>query len=137
MKLQELLRGVAVKSSTAADDLEIREVRYDSRAVQAGDLFVAIRGFATDGHQYISKALEQGAVAVVCEEAPAGVPVGCGRKCPSGAGRNRGNRFGHPADSMVMLGVTGTNGKTTTTYLVKHMLEDAGYKVGLIGTTKT
>ena len=75
MKLQELLRGVAVKSSTAAEDLEIREVRYDSRAVQAGDLFVAIRGFATDGHQYIDKALEQGAVAVVCEEAPAGVPA--------------------------------------------------------------
>lgn len=136
MKLQELLRGVAVKSSTAADDLEIREVRYDSRAVQAGDLFVAIRGFATDGHQYISKAMKQGAVAVVCEEAPAGVPAVVVENARQALAEIAANRFGHPADSMVMLGVTGTNGKTTTTYLVKHMLEDAGHKVGLIGTNQ-
>ncbi|HIX90080.1 MAG TPA: UDP-N-acetylmuramoyl-L-alanyl-D-glutamate--2,6-diaminopimelate ligase [Candidatus Agathobaculum pullicola] len=136
MKLQELLRGVAVKSSTAADAQEIREVRYDSRAVQAGDLFVAIRGFATDGHQYISKALEQGAVAVVCEKAPAGVPAVVVDNARQALAEIAANRFGHPADSMVMLGVTGTNGKTTTTYLVKHMLEDAGYKVGLIGTNQ-
>ena len=136
MKLQELLRGVAVKSSTAAEDLEVREVRYDSRAVQAGDLFVAIRGFATDGHQYIDKALEQGAVAVVCEEAPAGVPAVVVENARQALAEIAANRFGHPADSMVMLGVTGTNGKTTTTYLVKHMLEDAGHKVGLIGTNQ-
>ena len=136
MKLQELLRGVAVKSSTAAEDLEIREVRYDSRAVQAGDLFVAIRGFATDGHQYIDKALEQGAVAVVCEEAPAGVPAVVVENARQALAEIAANRFGHPADGMVMLGVTGTNGKTTTTYLVKHMLEDAGHKVGLIGTNQ-
>lgn len=136
MKLQELLRGVAVKSSTAADDLEIREVRYDSRAVQQGDLFVAIRGFATDGHQYIGKALEQGAAAVVCEEAPAGVPAVVVENARQALAEIAANRFGHPADSMVMLGVTGTNGKTTTTYLVKHMLEAAGHKVGLIGTNQ-
>lgn len=136
MKLQELLRGVAVKSSTAADDLEIHEVRYDSRTVQAGDLFVAIRGFATDGHQYISKALEQGAVAIVCEEAPAGVPAVVVENARQALAEIAANRFGHPANSMVMLGVTGTNGKTTTTYLVKHMLEDAGHKVGLIGTNQ-
>lgn len=136
MKLQELLRGVAVKSSTAADDLEIREVRYDSRAVQAGDLFVAIRGFATDGHQYIGKAIEQGAVAVVCEEAPAGVPAVVVENARQALAEIAANRFGHPADSMIMMGVTGTNGKTTTTYLVKHMLEDAGHKVGLIGTNQ-
>ena len=75
MKLQELLKDVAVKNSTAAQDIEIKEVRYDSRAVQPGDLFVAIRGYATDGHKYIAKAMEQGAAAVVCEEAPEGVPA--------------------------------------------------------------
>ena len=75
MKLQELLKNVAVKNSTAAQDIEIKEVRYDSRAVQPGDLFVAIRGYATDGHKYIAKAMEQGAAAVVCEEAPEGVPA--------------------------------------------------------------
>ncbi|WP_125115890.1 UDP-N-acetylmuramoyl-L-alanyl-D-glutamate--2,6-diaminopimelate ligase [Agathobaculum sp. Marseille-P7918] len=136
MKLQELFRGVAVKSSTAADDLEIREVRYDSRAVQAGDLFVAIRGFATDGHQYIGKALEQGAAAIVCEEAPEGAPAVVVENARQALAEIAANRFGHPADSMVMLGVTGTNGKTTTTYLVKHMLEQAGHKVGLIGTNQ-
>ena len=74
MKLQDLLKGVDVLESTAAPDTEINEVRYDSRAVRPGDLFVAIRGYATDGHQYIGKALEQGAAAIVCEEAPAGAP---------------------------------------------------------------
>ena len=136
MKLQELLKGVAVKSSTAAEDMEIKEVRYDSRAVQPGDLFVAIRGYATDGHQYIGKALEQGAAAIVCEEAPAGAPAVVVENARRALAEIAANRFGHPADSMVMLGVTGTNGKTTTTYLVKHMLEDAGHKVGLIGTNQ-
>ena len=136
MKLQELLQGVAVQSSTAAGDTEIHEVRYDSRAVQAGDLFVAIRGYATDGHQYIEKALAQGAAAVVCEQAPAGVPAVVVENSRRALAEIAANRFGHPADSMKMLGVTGTNGKTTTTYLVKHMLEQAGHKVGLIGTNQ-
>ena len=136
MKLQELLKGVAVLSSTADSKAEIGEVRYDSRAVGKGDLFVAIRGYATDGHKYIEKALEQGAAAVVCEEAPEGVPAIVVENSRKALAEIAANRFGHPADSMVMLGVTGTNGKTTTTYLVKHMLEDAGHKVGLIGTNQ-
>ena len=136
MKLQELLKDVAVKNSTAAQDIEIKEVRYDSRAVQPGDLFVAIRGYATDGHKYIAKAMEQGAAAVVCEEAPEGVPAVVVENSRIALAEIAANRFGHPAESMVMLGVTGTNGKTTTTYLVKHMLEDAGHKVGLIGTNQ-
>ena len=136
MKLQDLLKGVAVLESTAAPATEINEVRYDSRAVRPGDLFVAIRGYATDGHQYIGKALEQGAAAIVCEEAPAGAPAVVVENARRALAEIAANRFGHPADSMVMLGVTGTNGKTTTTYLVKHMLEDAGHKVGLIGTNQ-
>lgn len=136
MKLQELLKGVAVLSSTADGEAEIGEVRYDSRAVGKGDLFVAIRGYATDGHKYIEKALEQGAAAVVCEEAPEGAPAVVVENSRKALAEIAANRFGHPADSMVMLGVTGTNGKTTTTYLVKHMLEDAGHKVGLIGTNQ-
>ena len=136
MKLQDLLKGVAVLESTAAPDTEINEVRYDSRAVRPGDLFVAIRGYATDGHQYIGKALEQGAAAIVCEEAPAGAPAVVVENARRALAEIAANRFGHPADSMTMLGVTGTNGKTTTTYLVKHMLEDAGHKVGLIGTNQ-
>ena len=104
MKLQELLAGVAVKSNAAAADTEIREVRYDSRAVQPGDLFVAIRGYATDGHKYIAKALEQGAAAIVCEEAPAGAPAVVVENARRALAEIAANRFGHPADSMVMLG---------------------------------
>ncbi len=136
MKLQELLAGVAVQSRTAAPELEIGEVRYDSRAVEKGDLFVAIRGYATDGHRYIEKALAQGAAAIVCEEAPAGAPAVVVENSRRALAEIAANRFGHPADSMVMLGVTGTNGKTTTTYLVKHILEQAGHTVGLIGTNQ-
>ena len=136
MKLQELLKDVAVLRCTAAEDTEICEVRYDSRAVQPGDLFVAIRGYATDGHRYIDKALAQGAAAIVCEEAPEGAPAVVVENARRALAQIAANRFGHPADSMVMLGVTGTNGKTTTTYLVKHMLEAAGHKVGLIGTNQ-
>ena len=112
MKLQELLAGVAVQSRTAAPELEIGEVRYDSRAVEKGDLFVAIRGYATDGHRYIEKALAQGAAAIVCEEAPAGAPAVVVENSRRALAEIAANRFGHPADSMVMLGVTGTNGKT-------------------------
>ena len=136
MKLQELLAGVAVQSRTAAPELEIGEVRYDSRAVEKGDLFVAIRGYATDGHRYIEKALAQGAAAIVCEEAPAGAPAVVVENSRRALAEIAANRFGHPADSMVMLGVTGTNGKTTTTYLIKHILEQAGHTVGLIGTNQ-
>ena len=134
MKLQELLKDVAVKNSTAAQDIEIKEVRYDSRAVQPGDLFVAIRGYATDGHKYIAKAMEQGAAAVVCEEAPEGVPAVVVENSRIALAEIAANRFGHPAESMVMLGVTGTNGKTTTTYLVEHIARVAGMRTGVIGT---
>lgn len=134
MKLQELLKDVAVKNSTAAQDIDIKEVRYDSRAVQPGDLFVAIRGYATDGHKYIAKAMEQGAAAVVCEEAPEGVPAVVVENSRIALAEIAANRFGHPAESMVMLGVTGTNGKTTTTYLVEHIARVAGKRTGVIGT---
>lgn len=134
MKLQELLKNVAVKNSTAAQDIDIKEVRYDSRAVQPGDLFVAIRGYATDGHKYIVKAMEQGAAAVVCEEASEGVPAVVVENSRIALAEIAANRFGHPAESMVMLGVTGTNGKTTTTYLVEHIARVAGKRTGVIGT---
>ncbi len=136
MKLKELLENVDTKNVSADMELEINEVYYDSRAVQPGGLFVAIRGCATDGHKYISSALEKGAAAVVCEEAPEGVPGITVEDSRKALALIAANRFGHPSEGMTMIGVTGTNGKTTTTYLVKHILESAGYKVGLIGTNQ-
>ena len=136
MKLSKLLEGMQITKNTVAGDPEIGEVRYDSRAVQPGDLFVAVRGFETDGHKYIQSALEKGAAAVVCEEAGEGVPAVFTENSRRALAVIGANRFGHPAEQLRMIGVTGTNGKTTTTYLVKHILEMQGAKVGLIGTNQ-
>ena len=136
MKLKELLHGLDVLELHADEDLDITGVQYDSRQATSGDLFVAISGFQTDGHRYIPKAMENGAVCVVCEKKPetdiayALVPDARAALAALGA-----NWFGHPSDSMCMIGITGTNGKTTSTYLLKHVLEKTlGAKVGLIGT---
>ena len=140
MKLNELLRGLTVLSATADMELEISDVSYDSRATKQGDLFVAMTGFAVDGHTFIGKAAAAGAAAVLCEKVPEGVEgipyvqVADSRRALAVVGANW---FGHPADHMTMVGITGTNGKTTTTYLLKAILEQAlGAKVGLIGTNQ-
>ena len=124
MKLRELLTGVPIRSSTADLELEISGVSYDSRATKPGDLFVAMTGFATDGHRYIAAALEKGAAAVLCQQSPAGdcayVQTADSRRALAVVGANW---FGHPAKEMTMVAVTGTCGKTTTTYLLKAVLE--------------
>ncbi len=138
MKLKDILNGLNILSTTADLDTEITGVSYDSRAVQPGDLFVAVVGYTVDGHNYIEKAKAAGAAAVLCQRVPAEdlpyVQVENTRRALAVAGTNW---FGHPADSMVMTAVTGTNGKTTTTYLLKFILEHVkGAKVGLIGTNQ-
>ena len=138
MKLRELLQGIPVSAATADLEMEIAGVSYDSRLTQPGDLFVAMTGFATDGHAYIGKAALAGATAVLCQTPPedAAVPyvqVENSRRALAVVGANF---YGHPADNMTMVAVTGTNGKTTTTYLLKRILEKTGAKVGLIGTNQ-
>lgn len=136
MKLRELLQGIPVIRSEVDPELEIGEVRYDSRAVRPGDLFVAIRGYATDGHEFIGMALEKGAAAVLCEQAGKGIPAIVVADSRAALADLAGNRFGHPSRRMTMVGVTGTNGKTTITTLVQHILQEQGCKVGLIGTNR-
>ena len=138
MKLRELLTGIPIQSSTADLETEITGVSYDSRATKPGDLFVAMTGFATDGHKYIGTALEKGAAAVLCQQLPAAdcayIQTADSRRALAVIGTNW---FGHPAKEMTMIAVTGTCGKTTTTYLLKAILEQAkGAKVGLIGTNQ-
>ena len=138
MKLKELLKGLEILSANVDLELEIRNVSYDSRATKPGDLFVAMIGFATDGHAYIGKAMAAGAAAVLCQNLPEGevpyVQVADSRRALAVVGANF---FGHPAEDMTMVAVTGTNGKTTTTYLLKAILEQVlGAKVGLIGTNQ-
>ena len=136
MKLKELLNGISVLECTADPELEIESVHYDSRKVTENSLFVAISGFASDGNRFIPMALSKGAVAVVTAKKPEGaVPyilVDSDRMALALLGCNF---YGWPARSMTMIGVTGTNGKTSTTLLLKQVLETClGAKVGLIGT---
>ena len=133
MKLRELLNGVPVASCAVDLEMEIAGVSYDSRATQPGDLFVAMTGYATDGHKYIATALEKGAAAVLCQQLPA---ADCAY-IQTADSRRALAVIGHPAEKMTMIAVTGTCGKTTTTYLLKAILEQArGAKVGLIGTNQ-
>ena len=136
MKLQELLEGIEVIECTASPELEISGVSADSRQVQPGGLFVAVPGFAADGHKFIPAAVKNGAAAVICEKKPQiDVPYVLTGNARRALAMAAANWYGHPADSMTMIGVTGTNGKTTVTYLLKTVLEKTlGAKVGLIGT---
>ena len=135
MKLKELLNNVEILQTNADLEQEIRGVNYDSRKVESGDLFIAICGFAVDGHKFIPMAYDKGAAVVLCQNAPqtgAYVQVADTRNAMALVAANW---FGHPADEMKMIGVTGTNGKTTVTTVLKSVLETAiGAKVGLIGT---
>ena len=136
MKLKDLLSGVKVLEATADLEQNIETVAYDSRKVTSGGLFVAVSGFATDGNRFIPMALEKGVAAVVTAKRPEGdVPyilVESDRQALAMIGCNF---YGHPAKSMTMIGVTGTNGKTSVTLLLKQVLEKTlGAKVGLIGT---
>ena len=136
MKLSELLRHIEVLERTADPALEITGISYDSRKTKPGDLFVAVKGFETDGHKYIPKAVSNGATAVLCEDAPAdGTPYVKIRDCRLGLALVSRDFYGNPAGEMKLIGFTGTSGKTSSTHIMKHVLETmAGAKVGLIGT---
>ena len=136
MKLKDLLKGISVLESTADPELDIENVSYDSRKVTENSLFVAISGFASDGNRFIPMALSKGAVAGVTAKKPEGnVPYILVDRDRMALALLGCNFYGWPAKSMTMIGVTGTNGKTSTTLLLKQVLETClGAKVGLIGT---
>ena len=137
MKLKDLLQGITVIECTADLNMDITGVVRDTRKeIPAGSLFVAVSGFAFDGNRYIPMAMEKGAVAVITAKKPnMDVPyilVDSDRKALAMLGVNF---YGHPAEKMTMIGITGTNGKTSVTLLLKHLLEKTlGAKVGLVGT---
>ena len=136
MKLKELLNGLTVLAHTADLEQEIEAVAYDSRKVTPGSLFVAITGFATDGNLYIPMALSKGAAAVVTAKKPeTDIPYILVESDRLALALIGANFYGHPGDAMKMIGITGTNGKTSSTLLLKHILEQVlGAKVGLMGT---
>ncbi len=137
LHLKELLEDVEVVETKGDLTIPIEDIVYDSRRVEQGSLFVAVRGLKTDGHDYISEALKRGCrVAIVEKEdkrIETQVIVKNSRRALSIASRNF---FGDPSEKLELIGVTGTNGKTTTTYLIESILRNSGLKTGLIGTVE-
>jgi len=136
MKLKELLSSIEIKNMDDEKDLEIYGISYHSGKVEKGHLFVCVRGYKTDGHQYLGKAAQNGAVAAIVEELQEDVDI------PQYVVSNSrialaklGARFyGDPSQKMKLIGITATNGKTTTSFMVNAILEKSGRKTGLIGT---
>ncbi len=136
MTIRELLQGAQVLSYNGTEELEITGVTGDSRKVLPGNVFLCISGTNFDGHHYIGKAAECGAIAAIVEYIPDDCPIPC-IVCSNtrlAASFVFSNRYGRPQNFMKMIGITGTNGKTSTTYMLQTIFEDAGYNVGVIGT---
>ncbi|HSQ78289.1 MAG TPA: UDP-N-acetylmuramoyl-L-alanyl-D-glutamate--2,6-diaminopimelate ligase [Nitrospirota bacterium] len=141
MKLGKLVGTLERPSSLPPDwlDREVLDIAYDSRKVRPGSLFVAVRGFHSDGHLFILQAVKQGAVAVVterhnCTAVATGTPQIVVEDSRRALALLATTFYGHPSQKLALIGITGTNGKTTTAYLVKAIIEAAGGAAGLIGT---
>jgi UDP-N-acetylmuramoyl-L-alanyl-D-glutamate--2,6-diaminopimelate ligase len=138
MQLADLIQPLEIISVSGSIDREIAGISYDSRRVVPGNLFVAIKGDQFDGHAFVEQAIDKGAVAVVCENA------GLSQRATTIVTKNSRSAlaklaavfYRHPSRRLKIIGVTGTNGKTTTTFLLKHLLQRAGQPTGLVGTVR-
>lgn len=138
MLLQDLLKDLKYEVVNGSVSTEINRICYDNRKIEKNDVFVCIKGFATDGHKYAEGAVKSGAAAVICEDDLTGIDknvtvikVEDTRKALAVMGAQY---YGNPSKKLRMIGVTGTNGKTTSTMIIRDVLTKAGHKVGLIGT---
>ena len=138
MKLYELIAALQSPAVFGPTDMDITAIQSDSRLMESGHLFVAVKGTAVDGHSYIGGAIEKGASAIVCEE----IPVGLGDKCTfiqvkdsaEALGKLLSAWYGNPSEKLTMVGVTGTNGKTTIVTLLYELFRKLGHKAGLLST---
>lgn len=145
MELKRILNKIDGLKDKGNLDIQISNVTSDSREVREGSLFIAIKGFETDGHKYIEKAIENGAIAIMIEEgfdyksvkALANVTLISAKDTRYALAICGCNFYDNPSEKFKLIGVTGTKGKTTTTYMIKSILEKQGKKVGLIGTIAT
>ncbi len=138
MKIEEILKGIDIVSVTGTKNIVITGIEFDSRKVTGGSLFVAVKGYKTDGHDFISSAIASGASSVICEILPENPDKSiCWIKTSDSAkalGLAASNFFGNPSNSLKLVGVTGTNGKTTIATLLYRMFLRMGYKCGLFST---
>ena len=136
--LTEVLRDVNVKQIKGAPDAVISGITYDSREVKAGSLFFAVKGTRVDGHNFISQVIEKGAVTIVCENLPEslidGVTYVVVEDSSYSSGTIASNWFGNPSKKLKLVGITGTNGKTTTVTLLFNLFRELGFHTGLLST---
>ena len=137
MIIKDLFSGIKAEHNMD-ESFNVTGIAYDSRNVEEGNIFVCIKGFASDGHKYIKNAAEKGAVcALVQKDADYEegiIPVAICEDTRDVLGKISANFFGKPADKLKIFGVTGTNGKTTITYMINSILQTSGTPCGLIGT---
>lgn len=138
MKLTELIEEIEVIKIWGDPDIEITDVCFDSRKVKAGSLFIAVKGTNVDGHNFIDKSIHDGAKAIICNEIPENTVIGVTyvavRESPIALGEVASAFYGRPSDHLILVGVTGTNGKTTTATLLYKLFKFRGYKAGLLST---
>lgn len=136
MDIKDVLNIPDILQFEVKANIEINGIQYDSRKVMPGNIFFAVRGYETDGHKYIEQAVNNGAVCIVCEEEPSiKIPFVIVANSRRALALAACNFYEHPSSKMTMIGITGTNGKTSCTYLIKNIIERlSGAKVGLIGT---
>lgn len=138
--LKNILAGIEILESTGDLSVAVNDIQFDSRKVKSGDLFVAVKGTHVDGHQFIAKAIEQGASAIICETIPENIPstiaVVSIAETQANFGKIAAAWYNNPSANLKVVGVTGTNGKTTIATLLYKTFSILGYKTGLISTIK-
>ena len=140
MKLDSLLTNLEYRCVQGTTGREVSGITYDSRKVSAGSLFVCISGAVSDGHDFAAETAGKGAVVIVAQkpvDVPSDVTVIEVADSRIALAELSAAYFGHPAKELVTIGITGTKGKTTATYMVRSILEASGIKTGLIGTIET
>lgn len=138
--LKDILYGVSLKQASGSTSREVTSICFDSRKADSGSLFIAVKGTMSDGHDFIEKAINQGAKAIVCEQFPAKLHEGVSYFLVENSAKSLGiisaNFFDHPSSKLKLVGVTGTNGKTTVATLLFQLFRDLGFKCGLLSTVQ-
>ena len=136
--LKKILKNVDVVSLIGSPDIRIGNICFDSRKLTSDDIYVAVRGTQVDGHQFISEVVDKGVLAIVCEQLPVELKTNCCyikvRDSHKALAIMSSNFYDNPSERLKLVGVTGTNGKTTIASLLYSLFTDLGYKCGLLST---